>query len=144
MQGACPPFLHPSDKPGDCTSGISLALSPRTLTLADQRESGLMKNKFSWGGLLAVIGLMSLASGTASATPLTFSFTNIGSIDSVMSCGIGCSTLNTSGDLWIGGADVGSFAGTMKVIGFGISEVDDSSTWSFLDTSGLNDLFGTL
>jgi hypothetical protein len=103
-----------------------------------------MKNKFKWGGLLALIGLLGLASGTASAAPITFSFTNVGSIDNITSCGFGCNTLQTSGDLYVGGSVVGSFAGTMKVLGFGVSAVDSASTWSFLDISGLNNLFGTL
>jgi hypothetical protein len=102
-----------------------------------------MKNKFKWGGLLSLVGFLGLA-GSASATPIDFSFTNIGSIDSVTSCGFGCNSVQTSGDLWVGGAVVGSFEGTMKVLGFGVSEVTDASTWSFVDNSSLNSLFGTL
>ena len=102
-----------------------------------------MKNKFKWGGLLALVAFLGLA-GSASATPITFSFTNIGTVDSVSSCGFGCSTMHTSGDLYVDGFLAGSFAGTMKVLGFIDSDVASSSTWSFLDTSGSNGLFGSL
>lgn len=103
-----------------------------------------MTKKFKWGGLLALLGLFSLASGTASAAPITFNFVNIGSIDNISSCGLFCSVVQTSGDLYAEGNLVGSFAGTLKVVGLGINEVQDTSTWSFLDNSGLNNLFGTL
>jgi hypothetical protein len=106
----------------------------------------MLKNKLKWAGFLAVFGFLSLTSGTASATPITFDFTNVGSISNIASCGMGCSTFNTSGDLLVGGVDVGSFAGTLKVvsIGLGIAGVADTSTWTFLDSSGSNSLMGTL
>jgi hypothetical protein len=105
-----------------------------------------MKNKFKWGGLLALVGFLSLASGTASAAIINFSFTNLGSIDSITSCGAGCNAMQTSGDLLVGGSVVGTFEGTMKLVqtGWGEHDVAPVSTWSFLDTSGLNNLFGTL
>jgi hypothetical protein len=100
-----------------------------------------MKNKFKWGGLLALVGFLGLA-GSASATPITFSFTNIGTVDNVSSCGFGCSSMQTSGDLYVDGFLAGTFAGTMKVLGFIDSDVASSSSWSFLDSSGLNSLNG--
>jgi hypothetical protein len=105
-----------------------------------------MKNKFKWGGLLALVGFLSLASGTASAAIINFSFTNLGSVDSITSCGSGCKSLQTSGDLIVGGSVVGTFAGTMKLLQTDWLEYDvtPASTWSFLDTSGTNNLFGTL
>ncbi len=105
-----------------------------------------MKNKFKWGGLLALVGFLSLASSTASAAIINFSFTNQGSVDSVTSCGKGCSALQTSGDLTVGGSVVGTFEGTMKLLRNDWLDYDvaPTSTWSFLDSTGLNNLFGTL
>jgi hypothetical protein len=105
-----------------------------------------MKNKFKWGGLVALLGFLSLASSTASAAIINFSFSNLGSVDSVTSCGKGCSTLQTSGDLIVGGSVVGTFEGTMKLLQSDWLEYDvaPTSTWSFLDSTGLNNLFGTL
>lgn len=100
-----------------------------------------MKNKFKLGGLLALLGLLSLASGTASATPIEFTFHKEGTVDA-SSCGWFCSTITTSGDLTIGDLVLNGFEGTMQVGGALLYGVDDSSTWSFFDTSGLNTLSG--
>lgn len=103
-----------------------------------------MKNKFKWSGLVALVGFLTLASGTASATPISFDFTNEGTAN-ISTCGWGCSQLTTSGDLEIGGVVVGGFSGTMRLLGIGLTTVDQTvSTWSFVDNSGTNSLFGSL
>ncbi len=47
-----------------------------------------MTKKFKWGGLLALVGLFSLAErhGFRGSSSIS-SFTNLGSVDSITSCG---------------------------------------------------------
>jgi hypothetical protein len=97
-----------------------------------------MKNKFKWGGLIALISFLGLA-GAASATPITFDFQTGGSAAITDWCGLNCGTLHTDGALFVEGVLAGGFKGTMVING----DVEDTSTWSFFDFSG-NSIFGTL
>jgi hypothetical protein len=105
-----------------------------------------MKNKFKFGGLLALLGVLGLASGTASATPIDYWFTNTGSID-VGTCTDAsyCKTLTTQGDFKVGNEVLGTFQSTLTVLKFFDSDVADSLwTLSFLGDSGENRLKGTV
>jgi hypothetical protein len=83
-----------------------------------------MKNKFKFGGLLALLGVLGLASGTASATPIDYWFTNTGSID-VGTCTDAsyCKTLTTQGDFKVGNEVLGTFQSTLTVLKFFDSDV---------------------
>jgi hypothetical protein len=104
-----------------------------------------MKNKFKWGGLIALIGFLGLA-GTASAKPIVFDTGPEGGTATVSYCGflqLTCGTLSTAGTLYVEDSDWGSFTGQFAgnlVVRTG--DVKNISTWSF--TSGENSLFGTL
>jgi PEP-CTERM motif len=109
-----------------------------------------MKNKFKWGGLIALIGFLGLT-GTASATPLLFDTGPSGGTATVSYCGLfqlNCGTLSTSGTLYVESSDWGPFTGAfagnlvVRASGFLEGDVKNTSTWSF--TSGGNSLFGTL
>src|SRR5262245_11692960 len=101
--------------------------------------------------LIAAMALMALASVSASAGTINFSFVNDGLLGGVEnSCGKNCVSLTSaglaqevggSGESWL-------FQGAMKVyqgagpdvgIGFGSSDLG----WSFTDLDGSNSLYGT-
>lgn len=105
-----------------------------------------MKNKFKWGGLIALISFLGFA-GAASATPITFDTGPNGGTSTVSYCSpfqFNCGTMSTSGTLYVDGSEWGAFAGELVVraSGFLEGDVTDTSIWSF--TSGANSLFGTL
>jgi hypothetical protein len=101
--------------------------------------------------LLAATALLCLASVSASAGIINFSFVNDGLLGGKdNSCGAGCVTLSSAGLAQeIGGSgESWLFQGKMKVyeagstdlgIGFGSSDLG----WSFTDLDGNNSLFGT-
>jgi hypothetical protein len=117
-----------------------------------------MKNKLKFGGLLALLGVLGLASSTASATPITFGFSTSDGSANITPCEGGdsaCNILTTHGDLQIGGQTVGSFTATMTLLGVpitnlldfsddDISTVDGHSKWLFVDSTGANSLSGSL
>ena len=102
-----------------------------------------MNTKFKWSGLVGLLAFFGLASGTASATPIDFSFHNTGTVDTDY-CSWDCGVMHTEGELKIFGVTFGTFTGTLNVVGLGHADVLDTSTWQFVDTSGSNSLSGTL
>jgi hypothetical protein len=113
-----------------------------------------MTIKKNFAGLLVAMGLFALASGTASATIIDFSFNNQGSTGGAVSCGNNCLRVNTTGTATETGGIVGAnswtFNGTMEFSSSGLfgMNVDGDGTgaglgWSFTDTSGNDNLKGS-
>jgi hypothetical protein len=109
-----------------------------------------MKNRFRFGGLLAVLGLLGLA-GNASAVPIAFDFTSVGAVTGTSSCGPYCFTVKTQGLAFEtdGGSDpyTWAFEGLMEFyqindIGYGFG-TGPGLGWKFKDLSGTNNLFGS-
>jgi hypothetical protein len=110
-----------------------------------------MAKKTTLAGLVA-LGLMSLASATASAVPISFSFHNEGEISDVTtSCDGNCLRLTTTGTATeqggLSGANSWTFNGVMEFSGLlGNSSGNGTGAelgWWFTDNAGTNNLFGS-
>jgi hypothetical protein len=108
------------------------------------------KNKFV--GLLVALGLSVLASATASATIIDFSFNNQGSVTGAVSCGSNCLRVATTGTATetsgIAGANTWTFNGVMEFSSTGWFGLEGDGTgaglgWAFTDTSGNDNLMGS-
>jgi hypothetical protein len=109
-----------------------------------------IKKKFA--GLLVTLGLFGLASGTASATIIDFSFSNQGSVAGAVSCGADCLRVATTGTATetggIPGANSWTFNGVMEFSSNGWFGLEGDGTgaglgWMFTDTSGNDNLKGS-
>jgi hypothetical protein len=109
-----------------------------------------MANRTKLAGLVVALGLMSLASTTASAGPISFSFHNEGYINDVTSCGGNCFRLATTGTATeiggLPGANSWTFNGVMEFNGLFDNSGDGTGAglgWWFTDNAGTNNLFGS-
>jgi hypothetical protein len=108
--------------------------------------------KRSIWGFLTALTLFALGTGTASASIIDFSFKNSGSVADADLCGFNCLLVTTTGTAketgGLPGANTWSFTGIMKfsATSFFTLEGDGAGTglgWSFIDTSGNNNLYGS-
>jgi hypothetical protein len=106
-----------------------------------------MNKTFKLAGLLAVSAVMALASMTASAGIINFSFINNGHVSDVDSCGVGCALVTTTGEATelngLPGQEKWSFNGVMEFYQLPTLGVGLGTSWSFKDLNGNNDLYGT-
>jgi hypothetical protein len=108
-------------------------------------------NKFT--GFLIALGLFSLASGTAAAGIIDFSFTNQGSVTGMpVSCGGNCVRVATTGTATETGGTAGAsswtFNGVMEFSSTGWFGLEGNGTgtglgWSFTDIAGNDNLYGS-
>ncbi len=111
-----------------------------------------MRFKSKFAGLLVALGLFSLASTTATAGIIDFSFNNQGSAVGAVSCGSNCLRVSTTGTATetggIAGANSWTFNGVMEFSSTSWFGLDGNGTgaglgWKFIDTSGNDNLFGS-
>src|SRR5215813_5359667 len=106
-----------------------------------------MKNTFRLASTLVAMGLLSLASATASAGIITFDFTNSGAVGSGGSCGSNCTYVQSNGIATetggLSGFNQWWFQGVMKFYSGWPTGHGDGLTWSFDDLLGGNDLYGS-
>jgi hypothetical protein len=111
-----------------------------------------MARKFKLAGVLAALGLFSLASGAASAGIIDFNFNNKGSIVGAEICGGNCLRVTTTGTATetsgIAGANSWTFSGIMEFSATGWFSAEGDGTgaglgWKFMDTSGGDNLWGS-
>jgi PEP-CTERM motif-containing protein len=111
-----------------------------------------MKMTFRLASSLVAIAFLALASASASAGVINFTFTNFGSVTGATSCGSNCLLVATSGvateTAGIAGANTWTFAGLMKFSATGLFSAEGNGTggnlgWSFTDTSGNDNLWGS-
>jgi len=108
--------------------------------------------KIHWAGLLVALGVFAMASGTASASIINFSFKNSGSVTDADLCGLNCLLVTTSGTAeetgGLPGANEWAFTGIMKFSSTSLVTLEGNGSgaglgWSFMDTSGNNNLYGS-
>jgi len=106
----------------------------------------------NWAGLLVALSLFAMASGTASASIINFSFKNSGSVTDADVCGLNCLVVTTSGTAQetggLPGVNTWSFNGVMKFSATSLVSLEGNGSgtglgWSFTDTTGNNNLYGS-
>lgn len=111
-----------------------------------------MKMKFKLASSLIATAFLALASASASAGVINFTFTNFGSVTGATSCGSNCLLVATQGvateTSGIAGSNSWNFSGLMKFSATGLFSAEGNGTggllgWSFSDTSGNDNLWGS-